>query len=212
MPRSKKQVAALNSEHKLLQNAVGSLLSERGFRIEERDSLLLELPKSWEKHGDLLLLPGGSFTSPLWRDFGESLWKTVAGVLRCSRLAIGGRVSCDEFRSAAVWLVLGRDGWVEHVDNGIKYIFDVTSCMFSSGNITEKLRIAKLNCSGETVLDMYAGIGYFTLPYLVHACARLVHACEWNAHAMEALRRGLAANRVQDRCVLHFGDNKQVLT
>ncbi len=29
--------------------------------------------------------------------------------------------------------------------------------MFSSGNITEKLRVASFDCSGETVVDLYAG-------------------------------------------------------
>ena len=29
--------------------------------------------------------------------------------------------------------------------------------MFSAGNITEKLRVASFNCSGETVVDLYAG-------------------------------------------------------
>ena len=27
---------------------------------------------------------------------------------------------------------------------------------------------------------MYAGIGYFALPYLVHARAAHLHACEWD--------------------------------
>ena len=52
--------------------------------------------------------------------------------------------------------------------------------MFSWGNITEKLRIAQFDCSGETIVDLFAGIGYFTLVYLVHANAKHVIACEWN--------------------------------
>ncbi|XP_014067857.2 tRNA wybutosine-synthesizing protein 2 homolog [Salmo salar] len=63
--------------------------------------------------------------------------------------------------------------------------------MFSAGNITEKLRVASFNCSGETVVDLYAGIGYFTIPFLVHAGASHVHACEWNPDAVEALQRNL---------------------
>ncbi|XP_010163036.1 tRNA wybutosine-synthesizing protein 2 homolog, partial [Antrostomus carolinensis] len=65
------------------------------------------------------------------------------------------------------------------------YTFDVTKCMFSPGNITEKLRVASLPCSGEVLVDLYAGIGYFTLPYLVHTAAAFVHACEWDSHALE---------------------------
>lgn len=37
------------------------------------------------------------------------------------------------------------------------YEFDVTRCMFSAGNITEKLRVAGFDCRGETVVDLYAG-------------------------------------------------------
>lgn len=38
------------------------------------------------------------------------------------------------------------------------YEFDVTKCMFSFGNVTEKLRIAGFDCRGETVVDLYAGV------------------------------------------------------
>lgn len=40
-------------------------------------------------------------------------------------------------------------------------------------------------------MDLFAGIGYFTLPYLVHASAMHVHACEWNPAAVEALKKNL---------------------
>lgn len=38
-----------------------------------------------------------------------------------------------------------------------RYTFDVTKCMFSPGNITEKLRVASLPCAGEVLVDLYAG-------------------------------------------------------
>ena len=37
-----------------------------------------------------------------------------------------------------------------------------------------------------------------------------MHACEWNPAAVQALRRGLVANNVVDKCVIHEGDNKLV--
>lgn len=39
--------------------------------------------------------------------------------------------------------------------------------MFSSGNRSEKLRMGKLDCRDEVVVDLFAGIGYFVLPFLV---------------------------------------------
>ena len=55
-----------------------------------------------------------------------------------------------------------------------------------------------------------AGIGYFTLPYLVHAKAKHVHACEWNPRAVEALTQNLKLNGVSNRCTVYSGDNRQV--
>ena len=38
-----------------------------------------------------------------------------------------------------------------------RYTYDITRSMFSSGNISEKLRVASFDCTGEVVVDLYAG-------------------------------------------------------
>lgn len=53
--------------------------------------------------------------------------------------------------------------------HGIKYSLDVTRCMFSSGNVTERARMGRQACKDQVVVDLFAGIGYFTLPMLVQA-------------------------------------------
>lgn len=173
-------------------------------------ALEADLPRSWQRHGNLLLLSEDCFKAEQWKNLEPELWETVASALGVQRLAKRGRVSPDGTRTPAVTLLLGDDGWVEHVDNGIRYNFDITQCMFSFGNITEKLRVASLPCVGQVLVDLYAGIGYFTLPFLVHAAAAFVHACEWNPHAVVALRKNLELNGVLDRCQIHFGDNRKL--
>ncbi|NXC90003.1 TYW2 protein, partial [Cercotrichas coryphoeus] len=174
------------------------------------EELERDVPHAWQRHGDLVLLSQDSFRAAAWERLGSALWQTVASALGARRVARRGRVLPDGMRTPSVTLLLGQHGWVEHVDNGIRYTFDVTKCMFSPGNITEKLRVASLPCSGEVVVDLYAGIGYFTLPFLVHAGAAFVHACEWNSHALEALHRSLLLNGVRDRCRIHAGDSRQL--
>lgn len=169
-----------------------------------------DVPRAWQRHGDLTLLGDDCFQAEPWRRLGPELWGAVASALGARRLAKRGRVSPDGTRTPSVTLLLGDHGWVEHTDNGIRYTFDVTRCMFSFGNITEKLRVASLPCAGEVLVDLYAGIGYFTLPFLVHAGAAFVHACEWNPHAALALRKNLELNGVADRCQIHFGDNREL--
>ena len=61
------------------------------------------------------------------------------------------------------------------------------------------------------LFDFIPGIGYFTLPYLVYTGVKHLHACEWNPDAVEALRRNLRLNGVEDRCTVHVGDNRKVI-
>ncbi|KAL9190037.1 hypothetical protein ACHAXT_007248 [Thalassiosira profunda] len=97
-------------------------------------------------------------------------------------------------------------GWITVTEHGIRQSFDLSRVMFSRGNVTEKKRFGALVRPGERVLDMYAGIGYYTLPALVHGKAGHVTACEWNPHALEALRYNLRANGVEDGATMLEGD------
>jgi Met-10+ like-protein len=104
----------------------------------------------------------------------------------------------------------GSPGWITVTEQGIHYSFDVTRIMFSRGNITEKIRLGhELVQPGDVMVDLYGGIGYFTLPALVHGHASRVHVCEWNPVAVEYLQYNLVANGVADRATVYVGDCRQ---
>jgi 16S rRNA G966 N2-methylase RsmD len=102
-------------------------------------------------------------------------------------------------------------GWITVTEHKISQSFDLTRVMFSRGNVTEKKRFGSLVQPDEYVLDMYAGIGYYTLPALVHGHARHVTSCEWNPNAIFALRYNLKSNRVGDRATVLEGDCRVTL-
>jgi hypothetical protein len=103
----------------------------------------------------------------------------------------------------------GAGGWVRVKEGGLTYTFDATRLMFSSGNVTEKARMGALPARGETVVDLFAGMGYFTLPLLVRARAAHVHAAEWNPDAVACLRLNVraAGGDAERRCTVWPGDN-----
>lgn len=109
--------------------------------------------------------------------------------------------------TAATSDVTKSPGWTVVVENGISFGFDITKVMFCSGNVTERMRAGRICARGQVVVDLYCGIGYYTLPYLVHCGAGRVHACEWNPHSVAALRVNLEAAQVANRCVIYEGDN-----
>lgn len=178
----------------------------RRTKSDPHESLRLILgenaPKKWEKLGDLVLFPRGSVLPN-----GESLLKKIAEVLRVKRLGIQGEIDSGMMRKSTAELILGKDGWVEHRENGIIFGFDATKVMFSSGNVSERMRISGIDMEGEIVVDAYSGIGYYTLPILVHSKAKHVYSCEINPDSITALKWNLEKNQVADRCTIMEGDN-----
>ncbi|CAN8246270.1 unnamed protein product [Cochlearia groenlandica] len=187
-----------------MKDAIMSILKQKGLAEE----LLDELPQRWERLGDIVVLPVTSFKDPAWSSISDEVWSAVAISLGANRLARQGRVQANGTRDSTLEILVGDNGWVDHRENGILYSFDATKCMFSWGNLSEKLRMGNMACENEVVVDLFAGIGYFVLPFLVRAKARLVYACEWNPLAIEALRHNVEANCVSDRCVILEGDNR----
>jgi len=101
----------------------------------------------------------------------------------------------------------GSPGWITITEQGIHQSYDLTRVMFSRGNISEKIRTGKsLVKPNDVVLDMYAGIGYYTLPSLKFGHAKHVYACEWNQEAVRALKYNLKHNGVEGRCTVLEGD------
>ena len=82
--------------------------------------------------------------------------------------------------------------------------------MFASGNTDERMRMRNLDCTGETVVDMFAGIGYFTLPLAKFSGARRVFACEKNPESYEFLVRNVKDNEVSDVVIPILGDNRDL--
>ena len=92
-------------------------------------------------------------------------------------------------------------------ENGCLFKLDLAKVMWSKGNNNERLRIAKLVGDGETVIDMFAGIGYFSIPIGVHANAREVISIEINPNSYHFLCENIKLNKL-DNITPILGDCK----
>lgn len=204
----------LVNPHRRLARAVASWVEDHGEGLHA--DLIASIPSKWERLGGLILLPGDLNEQSSWREVmnhpqRHDMWLKIIDALKGDALGIQAPIANDTFRSSQVTMLHGSSE-VSFVDHGITYTFDAAKVMFSSGNVTERRRIGAINMEGETVIDAYAGVGYYTLPMLIHSQAAHVHACEINPASIEGLRAAAAANKVSECLTVHEGDNQVSLT
>lgn len=130
-------------------------------------------------------------------------WQHPKGVLWVSSHSGVCRIPATE-------VLYGSTGDVIHREFGISFCIDPSKVMFSQGNRTEKMRVAALTREGERVADLYAGIGYFTLP--VARAGGIVHAMEINPVAFGYLQKNIVLNQLSDRIEARCGDCRDLLS
>ena len=95
-------------------------------------------------------------------------------------------------------ILYGSETETVNRENGCLFKLDLSKVMWSKGNNNERLRIAKLVRDGERVIDMFAGIGYFSIPIGVHANAREVIAIEINPNSYRYLCENIELNKLDN--------------
>jgi len=97
-----------------------------------------------------------------------------------------------------------------HKEYGYKFMLDVSKLMLCLGNSYERLRTARSVRHGETVVDMFAGIGQFSIPCAVLSKPSKVYAIEINEEAYRYLRVNVAINKVEGVVEPLLGDCKEL--
>lgn len=167
-----------------------------------------DIPKKWEKFDDVAIIPSKSFRDSYWEEVPSAiLWQEVARAIGVERLYRKGEVGGPK-RKPSIEPLIGssRGSWVVRKENGLRYGYDIMNCMWSAGNVNERKRMGEVSSPGEVVLDLFAGIGYYTLPILKSYPDTSVIACEWNNASIEALRWNLLENGLEGRCRIVEGD------
>lgn len=164
------------------------------------------IPKKWEKIGDVLVIKLDNRLLAYQTEIG----KTYATFLDCKSVLVDTGGIKGVYRKPELHFIYGdKDTRTIHQENGIKYKLDPLQIMFSSGNIDERIRMSTIDCSGEVIIDLFAGIGYFTLPLAVYGKPSKIYACEINPISFMFLQDNIVINNVDEMVTPLFGDSKK---
>jgi len=170
-------------------------------------NVMQSLPDKWEKIGEVIIVKLPTELRKYRKKIGEQYGK----ILRCKTVLneIGGISGI--YREPNVEIIYGENETETiHKENGVRFKLDLQKVMFSSGNMDERIRMATISNKNETVVDLFAGIGYFTLPMAVHSKPKKIIACEINPVSYEYLHQNTILNNVTSIVEPLLGDSRAV--
>jgi tRNA (guanine37-N1)-methyltransferase len=99
----------------------------------------------------------------------------------------------------------------EHREHGCRFKVDVAKTYFSPRLSTERLRIASMVGEHETIVNMFAGVGTYSILMTKINKTCKVYSIDSNIVAVELCEVNARLNRVQDRVVSIYGDAAKVI-
>lgn len=117
-----------------------------------------------------------------------------------------------DFRLRRLEFVAGEDKTVTiHRESGCLFSVDLEKCYFSPRLFYEHTRVAKLVRGEETVVNMFAGVGCFSIVMAKHSNVKKVYSIDTNPTAIRYMKENIRLNRVYGRVIPVQGDAKEVI-
>ncbi|AGO61146.1 class I SAM-dependent methyltransferase [Ferroplasma acidiphilum] len=114
-------------------------------------------------------------------------------------------------REPSLKLIYGNGGETVVRESEVSYIMDLQKVMFSPGNINTRSKMKFIDFTGMIILDMFCGIGYFSLQILKNSRPARMVMCDINPDSIHYLKKNLQVNRIKSKVDIYTGDSRAVL-
>jgi len=168
------------------------------------------LVKSYDIIGDIAVIKTSEKLKPQSRIIAEAIMQAHSHVKTVLRQASG--VSGDFRLRQLEWVKGEKKTETVHKEFGCVFKVDLKTCYFSPRLSFERMSIARLTQPNETVVNMFAGVGCFSITMAKHGRVQTVYSIDMNPSAFKFMQENIRLNRVQGHVVPILDDAKQVIT
>ncbi|RNJ77817.1 MAG: class I SAM-dependent methyltransferase family protein [Nitrosopumilus sp. H13] len=111
-----------------------------------------------------------------------------------------------DYRTRSLEVIAGTDDTrTEYKESGCRFLVDVENAFFSPRLSTERGRIAGLVCDGETIVNMFAGVGMFSIMAAKEKKCT-VYSIDINETANSLCEHNIGINRLAGEVIPIHGD------
>jgi tRNA (guanine37-N1)-methyltransferase len=117
-----------------------------------------------------------------------------------------------DFRLRKLEFIAGENKTVTvHKESGCLFSVDVERCYFSPRLFYERRRIARQIGDREVVVNMFAGVGCFSIIVAKHSNVGKVYSIDVNHTAVQYMQENVRRNRLYGTVIPTLGDAKEVI-
>jgi tRNA (guanine37-N1)-methyltransferase len=170
--------------------------------------LLAKVPQAFDIIGDIVVIDIPPQLKPYQNTIGEALLLTQKNVTTV--LAKAGDIS-GIFRVRDYDYIAGKHKTQTiHKEFGCQYHVDISKAYFSPRLSHEHERVAELVQDGETVVDLFAGVGPFSVLIGKRNSTAKVYSVDLNPDAVELLKLNVRANKVENHVFPMLADAREI--
>jgi tRNA (guanine37-N1)-methyltransferase len=170
------------------------LVSDYRMLVDVPDELRPFLPSSFDTLGSVAVVKMADEIIPHAKDIGKAILATHKSI----RTVCMDSGVVDEFRTRNIKVVAGeKTTETTHKEYGMVFKMDLGRVFFSPRLATERDNVSKQVQPGEVVMDMFAGIGPFSIMIAKSRSPKVVYAIDMNPAAIEFMKENIVLNRVQ---------------
>ncbi|UXM84231.1 tRNA(Phe) (4-demethylwyosine(37)-C(7)) aminocarboxypropyltransferase Taw2 [Methanococcus aeolicus] len=163
------------------------------------------MAKKYQKIGDILLVK---------TDISNEEINQLVNKTKCKTILKYDNIK-GELRQPKTTIIYGNETETIQKEYNILFKIDVSKIMWSMGNIDERKRMADISNPNEVVIDMFAGIGYFTIPMAKYSKPKKIYALELNPDSYHYLVENIKLNKLNNdnnnnnKIIPILGDNRK---
>ncbi len=166
-----------------------------------------ELPSSYEIIGDIAVIKIPDSLESHKNEIGRAILKAHKNV----KTVLEDKGVSGEFRVREVNNIAGEmKTKTIHKEYGAEFEVDVSRAYFSPRLATERWRVVQQVNKDETIFDMFAGVGPYSILIAKNKEVEKIHSVDINPEAYELLENNIKRNKVEDKITPYNEDAKKI--
>ena len=109
------------------------------------------------------------------------------------------------------WVAGEKKTETVHKEHGCLFKVDLETCYFSPRLSHERMRISQQVQTGEVIVNMFSGVGCYSIIIAKHSAAQKIYSVDINPTAVQYMQENVKLNKVRERVVPIEGDAKNVI-